>query len=211
MQALSERDEKTILVLFGDHLPNLGLKDEDLDNGSIFQTEYVIWDNFSLEKDNKDLTSYQLTSSILNRLNIDNGVLNKFHNQFKDSEDYLDDLKLLQYDMLYGQKYIYGGENPFIATDLKMGTYDITITNVYEEDGNLIVKGENFNRYSKIYINNQYTKTTFIDQNTIMANNITVENESSIVVTQRTSGGGKLSSTNIFTYPIDDGEVIQFQ
>ena len=57
----------------------------------------------SLEKDNKDLTSYQLTSSILNRLNIDNGVLNKFHNQFKDSEDYLDDLKLLQYDMLYGQ------------------------------------------------------------------------------------------------------------
>ena len=211
VQALSERDEKTVLVLFGDHLPTLGLKDEDLDNGSIFQTEYVIWDNFSLEKDNKDLTSYQLTSSILNRLNIDNGVLNKFHNQFKDSEDYLDDLKLLQYDMLYGQKYIYGGENPFIATDLKMGTYDITITNVYEEDGNLIVKGENFNKYSKIYINNQYTKTTFIDQNTIMANNTTVENESSIVVTQRTSGGGKLSSTNIFTYPIDDGEVIQFQ
>ena len=125
--------------------------------------------------------------------------------------DYLDDLKLLQYDMLYGQKYIYGGENPFIATDLKMGTYDIIITNVYEEDGNLIVKGENFNKYSKIYINNQYTKTTFIDQNTIMANNTTVENESSIVVTQRTSGGGKLSSTNIFTYPIDDGEVIQFQ
>lgn len=211
VQALSERDEKTVLVLFGDHLPTLGLKDEDLDNGSIFQTEYVIWDNFSLEKDNKDLTSYQLTSSILNRLNIDNGVLNKFHNQFKDSEDYLDDLKLLQYDMLYGQKYIYGGENPFIATDLKMGTYDIIITNVYEEDGNLIVKGENFNKYSKIYINNQYTKTTFIDQNTIMANNTTVENESSIVVTQRTSGGGKLSSTNIFTYPIDDGEVIQFQ
>ena len=168
-------------------------------------------DRNSLKKDNKDLTSYQLTSSILNRLNIDNGVLNKFHNQFKDSEDYLDDLKLLQYDMLYGQKYIYGGENPFIATDLKMGTYDIIITNVYEEDGNLIVKGENFNKYSKIYINNQYTKTTFIDQNTIMANNTTVENESSIVVTQRTSGGGKLSSTNIFTYPIDDGEVIQFQ
>ena len=57
MQALSERDEKTVLVLFGDHLPTLGLNDEDLDNGSIFQTEYVIWDNFSLEKHNKDLTS----------------------------------------------------------------------------------------------------------------------------------------------------------
>ena len=104
VQALSERDEKTVLVLFGDHLPTLGLKDEDLDNGSIFQTEYVIWDNFSLEKDNKDLTSYQLTSSILNRLNIDNGVLNKFHNQFKDSEDYLDDLKVTINDSINSEE-----------------------------------------------------------------------------------------------------------
>lgn len=36
MQALSERDEKTVLVLFGDHLPTLGLKDEDLHNGFIY-------------------------------------------------------------------------------------------------------------------------------------------------------------------------------
>ena len=35
--------------------------------------------------------------------------------------------------MLYGEKYIYGGVNPFTATDLKMGTYDISITDVYEE------------------------------------------------------------------------------
>lgn len=211
VQALSERDEKTVLVLFGDHLPTLGFKDEDLYNGSIFQTQYVIWDNFGLEKDDKNLTSYQLTSSVLNKLNIDNGVLNKFHNQFKDSEDYLADLKLLQYDMLYGQKYIYGGKNPFTATDLKMGTYDITITNVYQEDENLIVKGENFNKYSKVYINDKYNKTNFIDENTLSVNNVIIENESSVVVTQRTSGGGKLSSTNMFTYLIYNEEVIQFQ
>ena len=210
-EALSQRDEDTVLVLFGDHLPTLGFKDEDLDNGSIFQTEYVVWSNFDLEREDQDLTAYQLTASVLDSLNIDSGVLTKFHNQFKDSEDYLSDLKLLQYDMLYGEKYIYGGENPFIATDLKMGTYDITITNVYEEDGNLIVKGENFNKYSKIYINEQYTKTVFVDENTLMAQNITLEPDSSIVVTQRTSGGGKLGSTNTFTYTVDDGDVIEVQ
>lgn len=210
-EALSQRDEDTVLVLFGDHLPTLGFEDADLDNGSIFQTEYVVWSNFDLQREDQDLAAYQLTASVLDSLNIDSGVLTKFHNQFKDSEDYLSDLKLLQYDMLYGENYIYGGENPFIATDLKMGTYDITITNVYEEDDNLIVKGENFNKYSKIYINEQYTKTVFVDENTLMAEKVDLEPDSSIVVTQRTSGGGKLSSTNTFTYTVDDGEVIEVE
>ncbi|MDU3724796.1 MAG: LTA synthase family protein, partial [Clostridium celatum] len=37
--ALSNLAEDTVLVLYGDHLPTLGLADEDLKNGSIFQTE----------------------------------------------------------------------------------------------------------------------------------------------------------------------------
>ncbi|WP_297714051.1 sulfatase-like hydrolase/transferase [Clostridium sp.] len=234
VEALSNRDEETVLVLFGDHLPTLGFSDEDLVNNSIFQTEYVVWSNFDMPKNDQDLTAYQLTSSVLNSLDIDNGVLTKFHNQFKNTPNYLDDLKLLQYDMLYGEQYIYGGINPFIATDLKMGTYDISITDIYEETttteevevlesiepsedseaieeidelegkNNLVVKGENFNEFSKVYINGKYNKTVFIDSNTLMVNDITLEPNSSIVVTQRTTGGGKLSSTNEFIYPIVD-------
>ena len=46
----------------------------------------------------------------------------------------MDNLKLLQYDMLYGEQYVYGGINPITEkTDLRMGTYDISITDVYEE------------------------------------------------------------------------------
>lgn len=258
VEALSNIDEDTVLVLFGDHLPTLGFADEDLVNNSIFQTEYVVWNNFDLPKRDEDLTAYQLTSSVLNSLDIDNGVLTKFHNQFRNTSDYLDDLKLLQYDMLYGEKYIYGGVNPFKTTDLKMGTYNISITDVYEEvatleeneaiedtvdntenledseivndiensedsqiledtessepvedlnqSKNLIVKGENFNEFSKIYINGKYTKTIFIDSNTIMAKNTNLDPNSSIVVTQRTTGGGKLSSTNEFIYPIVEEE-----
>ncbi len=240
VETLSNIDEDTVLVLFGDHLPTLGFKDEDLVNNSIFQTEYVVWSNFDMEKNDQDLTAYQLTSSVLNSVNIDNGVLTKYHDQFKNNSDYLTDLKLLQYDLLYGEKYIYNGTNPFIATDLKMGTYDISITDVYEEivtqnetdinekpsietenteenisseniesieetnklhTKNLVVKGINFNEFSKIYINGKYTKTEFIDSNTLVVNDIILEPNSSIVVIQRTSGGGKLSSTNEFIYP----------
>lgn len=240
VETLSNIDEDIVLVLFGDHLPTLGFKDEDLVNNSIFQTEYVVWSNFDMEKNDQDLTAYQLTSSVLNSVNIDNGVLTKYHDQFKNNSDYLTDLKLLQYDMLYGEKYIYNGTNPFIATDLKMGTYDISITDVYEEivtqnetdinekpsietenteenisseniesieetnklhTKNLVVKGINFNEFSKIYINGKYTKTEFIDSNTLVVNDIILEPNSSIVVIQRTSGGGKLSSTNEFIYP----------
>ena len=198
--ALSNLAEDTVLVLYGDHLPTLGLADEDLKNGSIFQTEYVVWSNFDLSREDEDLTAYQLTSSVLESLNINNGVLTKFHNQFKNSSDYLDDLKLLQYDMLYGEKYIYNGENPFIATNLQMGIDKITIDNIYTENNKIFINGQNFNEFSKVYVNNEYIETTFIDNNTLSIEDTDFPQSSSIVITQRTSGGGKLGSTNEYIY-----------
>lgn len=198
--ALSNLAEDTVLVLYGDHLPTLGLADEDLKNGSIFQTEYVVWSNFDLSREDEDLTAYQLTSSVLESLNINNGVLTKFHNQFKNSSDYLDDLKLLQYDMLYGEKYIYNGENPFIATNLQMGIDKITIDNIYTENNKIFIKGQNFNEFSKVYVNNEYIETTFINNNTLSIEDTDFPQSSSIVITQRTSGGGKLGSTNEYIY-----------
>lgn len=39
-----------VLVMYGDHLPTIGLTVEDLDNKYLFQTEYVMWDNFGLKR-----------------------------------------------------------------------------------------------------------------------------------------------------------------
>ena len=46
VKTLSEFDEDTILVMYGDHLPSFGLSGEDLVNGDVYQTQYVIWSNF---------------------------------------------------------------------------------------------------------------------------------------------------------------------
>ena len=38
---LSKRDEDTIVVAFGDHLPTMGLEDSDMKSGDIYKTKYV--------------------------------------------------------------------------------------------------------------------------------------------------------------------------
>ena len=50
LQKLKERGEPTVLVLYGDHLPTMGLEAKDLKNRYLYNTNYVIWDNIGLQK-----------------------------------------------------------------------------------------------------------------------------------------------------------------
>lgn len=49
-ERLADYPEDVVLVMYGDHLPTMGLTVEDLENKYLFQTQYVIWDNFGLRK-----------------------------------------------------------------------------------------------------------------------------------------------------------------
>lgn len=196
IETLQNYDEDVILVMYGDHLPSLGFEDSELKNKDIYQTEYVIWNNFDMPKEDKNLEAYQLTSDVLNRVGIHNGTLIKYHQLYKDSTDYIDNLKLLQYDMLYGNKYIYGGVNPFEATDLKMGDLDVVITGVKnDEEGNIIIKGDNFTDSSRVYINGNEMTTVFVDKNTLKVESKTVADGDSIRVGQVTVTDFVLSKT----------------
>lgn len=137
---LNSYDEEVILVMYGDHLPSLGLTEEDLINGDLYQTEYIIWSNYGYSLENKDIQTYQLGSRLLQSLNMDGGIINKFHQVYQGEKDYLSALKNLEYDILYGDKYVFDGESPYVATDMQMGTYPIKITDVYPEDINNPVK-----------------------------------------------------------------------
>lgn len=128
-------NEDVVLVMFGDHLPSLAITEDELVNGDLYQTEYIIWSNFGLELENKDIETFQLSSRVLEALNIDGGVINKFHQIYNDEENYLEALKSLEYDILYGDLYVFGGQSPYIATDMMMGTYEVTIDDVVEDNG----------------------------------------------------------------------------
>lgn len=162
---LESFDEPTVLFMYGDHLPSLDLQETDLDGISLYQTEWVMWDNIGLEKEKKDLTSYQASTYIFNRLGLQGGLMQNFHNKYMESEnqeEYLDKLELLEYDTLYGNNYAFDEKNPFPQTDMKMGIRDITIER-YEIRGDWVwIYGENFNEFSTVQVDGKAVDTIFI-------------------------------------------------
>ncbi len=168
-------DEPTVLVIFGDHLPNFKFEAEEYATNDLYLSEYVILTNFAnlgmedIEVIDRDITSYQLVSDVLNRLDIHNGIINKLHQNREDNPDYNLDLELIEYDTLYGEKYSYGGDERYFPTDLQMGYGEILVNGVEvnESEKAALIKGEGFNRFSYVYVNNKLVDTVYIDYNTL--------------------------------------------
>ena len=160
--ALSQRQEKTVLVLYGDHLPSLNLKAGDMNSGSLFKTRYIIWNNFGLEQEDQDLYAYQLSASVLGSLGITDGFMNRFHQLCQKQLTYRTDLRKIQYDVLYGSRYLYGGESPYPPTDMKMGCVPIRITKVYQHNGAWYIEGQNFSPYCEVTLDGKLLKTEYI-------------------------------------------------
>ena len=172
--ALDEYDEDVVLVMYGDHLPALDMSEENLTTGDLYKTQYVVWSNFGLEKKDKDVCAYEITSHLLKRLGITAGLLTKYHQNYEGTKGYRDGLEALSYDMLYGKGYIYGGKEPFEPTDLKMGIRDIKIENIVKIGDKYYIKGQNFTEYSKISLDGEVLKTVYLGP-TILALNEEVD------------------------------------
>ncbi|MDE7052128.1 MAG: sulfatase-like hydrolase/transferase [Lachnospiraceae bacterium] len=170
IEKLSKRDEKTLLVLYGDHLPSLEISTDELENGDLYQTQYVTWNNYGLDKKDQDLTSYQLYPYILGQAGIHEGLITKYHQQSDwQAEGYTEGLTMLSYDLLYGENYAYNGINPFNNSDLKMGTDKISVTDVKKIPGitdgeeTYLVTGTGFTPYAQVYFDGSHLDTEWID------------------------------------------------
>ncbi len=164
VSAVDRRGEDTIIVFFGDHLPTLGLTDEDMKSGSIFKTKYITWNNMGLAKEDADLTAYQLLAQTMDQVGIHEGTMFRYHQTQADSETYLSGLDNLQYDLLYGKRYAYHDEDRYPATDLVMDVEDVTITSVRKNTYNntLTVYGDNFTKNTKIFVNGSKVSTNYL-------------------------------------------------
>ncbi len=187
---LSKRDEKTLLVLFGDHLPTMGLTPEDMASGSIFKTKYATWNNFGAEKKDLDLTSYQLLAAITDQANIHEGTMFTFHqsNAYQMTDSASADMELLQYDTLYGKRFAYHGQDAYPASDLKMGVADIIASRAEEQEDGLHLYGENFTRWSKVFVNGSRVPTTYKNSKELLISSDSLaEGANSLVVNQMSS------------------------
>lgn len=213
--ALNALDEETILVMYGDHLPGLGFADSDLENGSIYQTEYIIWNNFGMPKEDEEIETYQLAPKVMKSLGMTAGVINKFHQEYKDDEEYLSGLQNLEYDILFGKQIAYGGVCPYDKTDLQMGIDEISITRiepVTEEDKQYVdVIGENFTKSSRVLVNGDLKDTEFIDTNTLRIKYDKLESLDSFVVTQVDKDSGYVvgKTKECLYYGSKDSETVQ--
>ena len=201
--ALKKNGEPTVLVMYGDHLPAFDIEDDDLSGGNTYTTQYVIWNNIGLSKEDEDIEAFQLTSHVLDMIGIDGGAISKYHSTLRHSEDYdeyLEGLRVLEYDILYGDKDVYGGELPYSQTNIQMGHKSITIKNVSNADNHFIVTGENFTEFSHVMVNNEYVDTIFSSDEVLLVDGITLKEGDSIAVVQKGKDGIKLSSTSLFIF-----------
>lgn len=200
VQTLETCGEPTILVLYGDHLPSISAAEDNMAKGDLLQTEYVIWDNIGLEEQDLDLEAYQLSASILKKLGIQSGFLNSFHQSFAETPRYQEYLELLEYDMLYGEKAVYGGSDGYRPTDMQMGIKPIALEQYRMLGSTLYVFGSEFTPYSRICINGDPADTVFISSGAIKADDLSLEEEDQITVAQVGEDGIFLSETDSLSF-----------
>ncbi len=193
---LAKRDEPTVLVMYGDHIPALDMTEDDLESGNLYGTQYLIWNNIGLAKDDENLHSYQLAAHVMDMLDMQVGTIFTYQQNHKNSETYLADLKALGYDMLYGKYYIYGGKNPFEPTNLKMGVNDITIDEIVKIGDKYYIKGKNFTQYSKVTLDGKELKTIYLGENVLgLLEDVDPDDAGQMKVSQIENKSGEILST----------------
>lgn len=196
---LQEFDEPCILVMYGDHLPSLGIEETDMNQGNLFTTKYVLWSNFKMEKQDRNLEAYQLGAYVMQRMGIHEGIMFRYHQKYLQEDNtnesaYLDSMAVIEYDMLYGDQEVFGGENPYHPTRLKMGIIPITLDRVKYEDQTLWLYGSNFNDFSIVIINGKQYTPSFVRQDLIKLEGMELEGDCSICVAQQDDYGKTILS-----------------
>ena len=166
---LSQLDEDVVLVMYGDHLPTMGLTVEDMENRYLFQTEYVIWDNMELEKKDANIAAYQMAAEVMNRVGIHEGNVFRYHQARRQTKNYQADLEMLQYDILYGKQYVYGGKNPYQKEKLHLGVEEVTLDKIEKiSDGRYYITGTNFTQSAYLEVNGELVEVTYVSPTTLL-------------------------------------------
>lgn len=168
VKTIEERGEPSVIVFYGDHLPTMGLQAEDLKSRYLYNTNYVIWDNIGLKKEDRNIPAYQIMADVFERLGIHAGTVFNYHSERRETRDYLADLELLQYDILYGDQYVYDGKPPITEGHMQMGVKDTKVTDlIMHLDEGYSLYGQNFTKSSKVYVNGVKQKSSFLNNTRI--------------------------------------------
>ncbi|MGN1266754.1 MAG: LTA synthase family protein [Dorea sp.] len=208
--AVEERNEPTVVVFYGDHLPTMGLEAKDLKSRYLYNTNYVIWDNIGLEEEDRNVPSYQLMADVFERLGIHSGTIFNYHQQRRQTKDYLADLELLQYDILFGEQYVYDGDAPITEGHMLMGINEVTLTGIVENlDGSYSLYGENFTKQSKVHVNGEKQSSTFLNNTRIELPETELNDGDTITIIQ--TGSSSTAFRKSVDYLYQDGTLTEVE
>ncbi|MFR1517624.1 MAG: LTA synthase family protein [Clostridia bacterium] len=180
---LSEREEATYVLFYGDHLPSLfGESSQELSNEQKYATPYFTWNNMGIQKtqteqksDNTprnipDIELFQLSTFLCRELKIDGSYMNKFHTVYGDTKQSAQEFSAIQYYKMYDEKNDVDFDNP----SYEIGLVPLAVTDIEpseDSENSYVIKGTGFSQDTYLSLNNKMVyKLEFIDENTILLN-----------------------------------------
>src|SRR3712207_4061194 len=102
---INKRKRPTVLVLYGDHLPGLGVLRTYPETEYLYSSIFSIVNNFGEKKVDvpDNFQAYQMSSLIMQIAGQKYGPLEKINAYMRDDDDYQRKLELVQYDILFGR------------------------------------------------------------------------------------------------------------
>ena len=175
-------------------------EDEDLYLKDKYKSEYVLWTNYDISLEDKDLYTYHLSSYVLENIGCTDGIINKLHQTKELNDKYMEMYQLFEYDIFSDDKYLWGGKNPYDPIDTQLGYNDVVITDITFEGAAMIIHGENFTLSSKVYFGTDKQDTLYKDSNTLIVQIDDLNDVTKISVKQVSSKNVVYSSSNVVEY-----------
>lgn len=196
IQRKKDTGEDTIVLYYGDHMPKLDYLYDGEEFLNRYESPYTYFATFDIPKEEKAITdAYQAGTELLKLAGVKYGPIEKIHAYLRDDKDYREKMKLVEYDILFGDKYYLKDDEIQKKNTIKMGIDDIKIKNAKVEGNKLIVEGENFTERSFVYLNEKMLVTKFETPNKIVADVENVKAKDKITVKQLGDHDAELSST----------------
>ncbi len=212
VEALSDFDEPTVVVFYGDHLPSFNIQYNELSRGDTQSTEYVIWSNYGLKKTDRDLQTYQLAAYVLNVCGIHEGAVFRLHQSYDfagdDLSEYQKSLELLEYDMVYGERYYIEGDSTTQPPAMRFDVEDVLLRGISPESRNTyLLMGEHFTPYCVAYLNGEPIQTEFLSQTTLRVSGISPAGGASLTVAQVSAADGLTILSETTPYILKEEEI----
>lgn len=199
VKKVNESNEPTVLVFYGDHKPGLRSLIENQKNDSLYDSIFVITNNFTDKKTQipKDFQSYQLSSLVEKVAGLKYGPVNALHAYSSQDKNYQEKLKLLQYDILFGDKYSLNKNEFPLEKKMKIGDGKLRLDDIKNVNKSYIVSGDGFNQNTQIIVNGKEVKAIVIDENNLKVDDEISKGKNQIYLQQVDNKGQVMYKTGV--------------